>query len=119
MVVSTAMPRSRRGSTASPCSSLRATWAECHSRLHTTAPAMVRDLVAHVANVIDSAGVVVVLLRENEASVPAFMLATSSTAPPTDGAVVITNSSPLLATSGARLATMMITHRTPLPAIPW
>ena len=110
MVMSTATPRSRRGSTASPCSSLRATWAGCHSRLHTTAPVMVSDSVAHVTNVIDSAGVVVVLLRVNEASVPALMLATSSTAPPTDGAAVITISSPLLATSGARLATMMIMH---------
>jgi hypothetical protein len=71
---------------------------------------MVSDSVAHVANVIDSAGVVVVLLRVNEASVPAFMLATSSIAPPTDGAAVITISSPLLATSGARLSTMVITH---------
>ncbi len=71
---------------------------------------MVRDSVAHDANVINSAGVVVVLLRVNEASVPAFMLVTSSIAPPTDGAAVITISSPLLATSGARLSAMVITH---------
>ena len=66
--------------------------------------------MAHVVDVIDSARVVVVLLRVNEASVPAFILATSSTAPPTDGAAVITISSPLLATSGARLSAMVITH---------
>jgi hypothetical protein len=71
---------------------------------------MVSDSVAHVANVIDSAGAVVVLLRVNEASVPAFMLATTSTAPPTDDAAVITISSPLLATSGAHLSAMVITH---------
>ena len=71
---------------------------------------MVSDPVAHVANVIDSAGVVVVVLRVNEASVPALMLATSSTAPPTDGAAVITISSPLHSTSGARLSAMVITH---------
>ena len=70
---------------------------------------MVSDSVAHVVDVIVSARVVVVLLRVNEASVPAFILATSSTAPPTDGAAVITISSPLLATRGARLSAMVIT----------
>ncbi len=71
---------------------------------------MVSGSVVHFVDVIDSAGVVVVLLRENEASLPALMLATSSTAPPTDGAAVITISSPLLATSGARLSVMVSTH---------
>jgi hypothetical protein len=71
---------------------------------------MVSDTVAHVMNVIDSAGVVVVLLRVNEASVPAFELATSSTAPLTDGAAVITTSSALLATCGARLSVMVSTY---------
>jgi hypothetical protein len=71
---------------------------------------MVSGSVAHVANVIDSAGVVMVMLCVKEASVPAFMLATSSIAPPTDGAAVVTISSPLLATSGAHLSAMVITH---------
>ncbi len=71
---------------------------------------MVSDSVAHVVDVIDSARVVVVLLRVKEASVSLLMLATSSTAPPTDGAAVITISRPLLATSGARLSAMVITH---------
>jgi hypothetical protein len=71
---------------------------------------MVSDSVAHVVNVIDSAGVVVVLLRVNEAFIPCVNACDQLQCTTTDGAAVITISSPLLATSSARLSAMVSTH---------